>query len=213
MTGPTLVLLSNLETIHGEEVIRHLVDTCQLKGCNAAFIASEPDNTRYFYTKTQAFYKTSGINLDCYIDFESGYNESLFQEVLGKPIVHLSGGNTYRFLQGMQQRNAATRLRQYVQNGGVLIGVSAGAMLLTPSIDTAEICGDTNQVNISNTKAMGLTEFLYSPHYRGNPKEEAMAKELATKHSRSIYLCRDSDSLIISNGRITTFGSPQIVTS
>lgn len=58
MTSPTLVLLSKLETIHGEEVIRQLVDIRQLNGYNAAFIASEPDNTRYFYTKTQAFFTT-----------------------------------------------------------------------------------------------------------------------------------------------------------
>jgi dipeptidase E len=42
--------------------------------------------------------------INTYIDFESGFNEALMNDVLNKPIVHLSGGNTYRFLHSLRSR-------------------------------------------------------------------------------------------------------------
>jgi peptidase E len=78
--------------------------------------------------------------------------------------INLSGGNTFRFLKSIKERGAESRLVEYARNGGILIGVSAGAMILTPSIESAFICGDVNTVGLSDLEGLELVSFFFDPH-------------------------------------------------
>ena len=85
-----LALLSTQETEGAAKAVRFLVESLSLKGASAAFIASQPDTKRYFFNKAQDVYKSVGVNLDTYIDFESGFDETLINRVFCKPITDCS---------------------------------------------------------------------------------------------------------------------------
>jgi dipeptidase E len=55
-------------------------------------------------------------------------------------------------------------LRQYVARGGVLIRVSAGAILMTPDIRTTLLCGDTLPAEEIEPRGLGLVDFAFVPH-------------------------------------------------
>jgi dipeptidase E len=203
-----LALLSNHETQDGANTIKFLVESQNLQGASAAFIASQPDTKRYYFCKAQEIYKSLGIDLDIYIDFESGFNDALMEDVLDRPIIHLSGGNTYRFLYSLQSLDLADKLSGYAQAGGVLIGISAGAVLLTPTIESTVLCGDVNLVGLSDSRSLGLVSFMFSPHATKQQAELEAAKELVDKKNREIYLCNDNESVVILNNEIRTFGNP-----
>ncbi|WP_199621429.1 Type 1 glutamine amidotransferase-like domain-containing protein [Paenibacillus alkalitolerans] len=75
--------------------------------------------------------------------------------------IHLSGGNTFYFLSLLKKRNTMEMLRAYVNKGGILIGVSAGSILMTKTIGFAGygVDGDRNVVYV---------DFEFLPHWDGS---------------------------------------------
>lgn len=180
---------------------------CNLQSSAGAYIGSEPDPQQIFFTQTKNIYASIGYQLDLYLDFEDGFCIDVFHQALSKPFIHLSGGNTFRFLNAMNQRNVANALINYTAQGGVLIGVSAGAMLLTPSIITANLCGDPNDVGIENLQALNLTSFLFAPH-----SDKQLKNHRAFHDKQTLYMASDDDAVLITNKTLITIGSPLKVT-
>lgn len=203
-----LALLSNHETQEGTRSIEHLLESLNLVGSSGSFIASQPDIEGYFFSQCQAFYQSIGIELETYIDFESGYSNDLMAEVLSKPVIHLSGGNTYRFLNSLKARDIAKKLVDYAQTGSLMIGVSAGAMLLTPSIESAELCGDKNFVGLDNFSSLGLVNFMFAAHATKLNSELVIAQRIVDEYKIPMYLCNNSEGIVIINNQVQLFGNP-----
>lgn len=206
-----LALLSTQETEGGAAAIRFLVESLSLKDTSAAFIASQPDTERCFFNKARDVYKSIGVNLDAYIDFEDGFDETLMHRVFNKPIIHLSGGNTYRFLHALESRGLGEKMIEFAQSGGVFIGVSAGAMLLTPTIESAALCGDENHIGLCDFSSLGLVSFMFSPHATKQQVELHGARELVAQRGHDIYLCNDEESVVILNKQVCLFGEPTLL--
>ncbi|MFG6107760.1 Type 1 glutamine amidotransferase-like domain-containing protein [Leptothoe sp. EHU-05/26/07-4] len=202
------VLLSNQETEGGATAIRFLVESLSLKDISAAFIASQPDMERYFFNKARDVYQSIGVNLDTYIDFEDGFDETLMDRVFSKPIVHLSGGNTYRFLHSLKSRSLGKKMIEFAQSDGVFIGVSAGAMLLTPTIESATLCGDVNHIGLGDFSSLGLVSFMFAPHATKQQAELQRAHKLVAQRGHDIYLCNDEEGIIVLNNQVYLFGEP-----
>jgi dipeptidase E len=104
------------------------------------------------------------VDLSPYFELGDGYNPDELDTLLTCDAIHLSGGNTYYFLHWLRVRNLLIRLREYVARGGVLIGVSAGAILMTPNIGSASLCGDMPLEGMTDYAALGLVDFAFVPH-------------------------------------------------
>ncbi|MEL6225363.1 MAG: Type 1 glutamine amidotransferase-like domain-containing protein, partial [Cyanobacteria bacterium J06627_8] len=103
------------------------------------------------------------------------------------------------------------KLIKFAQSGGVLIGVSAGAMLLTPTIESAVLCGDENHVGLSDYSSLGLVNFMFVPHATKQQAELHEAHKLAIRQNRDIYLCNDEESVVILNNEVHLFGQPTLL--
>jgi len=110
-------------------------------------------------------------------------------------------------LYNLQKRNFLALLRNYVHDGGILVGVSAGAILMSHTIKAARIC-DINDIVIHDLNGIGLVSCDFFPHFKGeNDYLNAVLQFSRDEHSIS-YLCSDSDGIIINNGEINIIGSP-----
>lgn len=205
-----LAMVSDSASVQGRVAIRHLLDVVQedASALSVGYIASSPDPQRTFFKKTVSFYRSLGIENLLYVDLEMGYDEALMNGVFEKTIIHLSGGNTYRFLYWLKRRSLAAKLRDFALSGKPMVGVSAGAMLLTPSIETAAFCGDKNEVDLSDCSALSVTPFLFCAHARHNGKELALAEQICAEHGRQVVMCRDTDALYFNGEAVTPFGKP-----
>src|SRR5690606_32920603 len=97
--------------------------------------------------------------------------EVLKQEVFKSDIIHLSGGNTFYFIKHLRQAKLLKDFKEFLNNGGVLTGLSAGAIIMTRSIQTAAFPSfdrDENEDNVRNFKGMGLVNFEFFPHYKNS---------------------------------------------
>ena len=58
-------------------------------------------------------------------------------ELLKSDLIFLGGGNTFYFLKHLKSTGLIDELKTFAANGGVLCGLSAGAIIMTPHVHTA----------------------------------------------------------------------------
>ncbi|MBM7074471.1 Type 1 glutamine amidotransferase-like domain-containing protein [Shewanella sp. 202IG2-18] len=196
-----LVLLSQHESENSRLAIQEALGK---KAKNVGYLASQPDSKRTYFTATQRFYKELGYKMEAYLELEGEFNSCALEVLLAQDAIHLSGGDTFRFLEFVKERNLDNQLIEFYLAGGVLIGVSAGAMILTPSIETAEFCGDINSRGLQDLAGLCLTDFCLVPHV-----EDKFILLETGKAPINAYLMGDNDALVIeSNQKLFIFGAP-----
>ena len=102
------------------------------------------------------------------MDLEKGLSASEKLELFESDLIYISGGNTFDLLHNLKKNNLLPDLFNFAHKGGCLAGHSAGAIVLTPNINTAafppEDC-DENDIGITDFSSLNLVEFEFFPHY------------------------------------------------
>ncbi len=159
------------------------------------YIPSTQDPGRRFFQAQVEYYARHGLKVAVYLEPDPAYNPAQLPELLACQAIHLSGGPTFHFLRWLRQHGLLDVLRRYVADGGTLIGVSAGAILMTPTIDTGELCGDVPLPG--DRTALGLVDFAFVPHLESVPGGLAAVQHYARQHAQTVYACRDGDGVIV----------------
>lgn len=116
------------------------------------------------------------------------FDRIMFQEVMRSDAIHLAGGNTFYFLNSLRKARLLTELKKYADKGGVLTGLSAGAILMTENIDMAaypEFDRDENFVGIKNLAAMNLVNFAFFPHFKNSARYDAVFRKYSRAKKKS----------------------------
>ncbi len=119
--------------------------------------------------------------------------------------IFVSGGNTFHLLNEVRRTGFGEWLKCNIQYK-VYVGVSAGSIIVTPSIAVASIDdGDENTVGLTDLTGLGLVDFEVSPHspewvsYEAN---EVYAKSITNR----LHLIDDETGLVIVDASITVVG-------
>ena len=176
------------------------------------YVASGPEPERPYFGRLKAHYADLGATLDCYVDEHS--DDADFAALLGCDAIHLSGGETFAFLAWLQRRARLAALRTYARERGVLVGVSAGAILMTPDIGSAAWCSDRVDASVTDTAGLGLVPFSFLPH-AGSAHETVHVPTPALLAGRPspLYACPDGSGLVVTDGAIEIFGEPAMVSA
>ncbi|QLE85876.1 peptidase S51 [Shewanella sp. Scap07] len=180
---------------------------------NVGYLASGHEAQRQYFSATQQVYASFGAQMDTYCELTQDYSAQAFSDLLNCDMIHLAGGDTFGFLQGVIQRQVSEQLVQYYLQGGSFIGLSAGAMLLTDTIATAPLCGDNNAVGLKDLSGLGLYPNLYVPHVTDPqalvPKLQQFADDHVDQlHSDTVVLASDNDVIVYSHGQQQVYGQP-----
>ena len=176
------------------------------KNPKIAYIPSQTDFDRKYFNEKVEWYKQFGITDLLYFDIDQEYDVRKINELLSCDGIFLSGGNTYYFLNSLKKRKLLSDLRDYVEKGGVLIGVSAGSIIMSKTIDIAML-HDENTIGLQDYSALGLVTFNFFPHLDHNRKKYLKEIIEYSKTSRSvIYACDDGDGIIVDGNNMQFFG-------
>lgn len=170
------------------------------------FIPSTSDPERKYYKERKAFYYQLGIDLDVYFELDKEWKPELLELLLACDAIHLSGGNTYYFLHWLRRRNMMDTLVEYVVQGGVLIGVSAGSILMTPDISTSALCGDEVIEGETDFSGLGLVDFLFVPHFGAIPINLDELKKYSREHQIVVYAAQDSGGIVVIENEVKCIG-------
>lgn len=169
------------------------------------YMPSQADGNRFFYARAVDYYARIGIRVMDYFDLEDTYDAGRIDEMFQAGAVHLSGGSTYHFMQNLQRRGFLSVLREFVACGGVLIGVSAGALLMTPHIEASLAYGDPFIEGL-DTQALNLVDWEFFPHFNSMITEQQIIAYSMHSEKR-ILSCGDGEGIIVT-GQVTRYIGP-----
>jgi dipeptidase E len=170
------------------------------------FIPSASDPERRYFNDRKAFYAEIGMDLAVYFELDIKWEPDKLKALLDCDAIHLSGGNTYYFLAWIRKRKMIPALVQYVAKGGVLIGVSAGSILMTPDISTSSLCGDELIPGETDFTGLGLVGFCFAPHFGTRDVTLGILKKYSRQKKTIIYAAKDTGAIIVQENEIKCIG-------
>lgn len=155
-------------------------------------------------------YQIYDIEKFIYFPVDIPYEEIMLKEVLKSDVIHLSGGNTFYFLSSLRKYKLLGQLRQFVKKGGILTGLSAGAIIMTPTVDTAaypKFDCDENYDDIKNFNSLNLVDFHFYPHYKKSQRYDRALKTLSKKLKSPLYACPDGHGIFVEDNNLQFVGT------
>lgn len=171
------------------------------------------DGSKVFYRRAIRRYSCFGISDFHYLSVDHKISESDLEEALRSDIIYLAGGNTFYFLKHLKKSGILPMLRAFVESGGVLSGLSAGGIIMSPNIRLAGYPSfecDENDVGLKNLKSLKLVNFEFFPHYRKSKKLNDALSFYSETSKYPVYACKDGGGLIVNGNQKTFFGETVI---
>ncbi len=200
-----IALLSHPEHPVAQSAQRQLL--AGLHQPSVGYIASEPDPQWRYFEPVMQRYRRAGAGEVHYLELEGRYDADAARRVLDCDLVHLSGGNPFRFLAALRYRGLLPCLRERAEAGRAMVGVSAGAMIMTQSIESALLCGDRNEVGLEDLSGLGLLPIMMVPHASAAMRTDA--RTLALRVGCPVVLCDDNSALLAEGEEIVPLGTPE----
>lgn len=171
------------------------------------FIPNNSYEGEYEFRQFVEHYQSFGISRFLYFPIDVPQDNVLLGEVFHSDLIHIGGGNTYYCLHRMRKIGFVNLLREYVLQGGVLTGLSAGAIVMTPTINTAgypSFDKDENEEGLRNLKSLNLVKFEFFPHYKNSIRYDTELRRQSKLTKYPIYAACDGAG-IIRKEETTTF--------
>ncbi|MFJ7975915.1 Type 1 glutamine amidotransferase-like domain-containing protein [Peribacillus sp. NPDC096379] len=137
-----------------------------------------------------------------FVDIEFEEPETLRQS----DVIYLNGGNPFYLLHHLKRSGADKVIREFVQNGGLLIGVGTGSIVLGPDIKLMQhFSPEMDSVGLDDLTGLALTDVRVFPHYgnetlypdkQGRRVEERLL-EFERAHRCYVNRLRDDGAIVI----------------
>jgi dipeptidase E len=173
------------------------------KARSLTYVPSSHENGEYYFRRIRKRYSRYGFKKFRYFAVDSDFLMREMRDALKSDVIYLAGGNTYYFLKHLRESGFLKRLTKFAVNGGVVAGLSAGAIIMTPSIDLAGYPppdADLNEVKLKNWRALGLVEFEFLPHFSNSKLANEAMLRYSRRGNRLIFACPDGSGIVVDRG-------------
>lgn len=97
-------------------------------------------------------------------------------------VIYINGGNTFYLLHHLK-KSGADKILKEIADQTILVGTSAGAVVLGPDIKIADRFDDErNIIGLEDFSALGLTDVIVIPHYREELEDDIKSFEKENNH-------------------------------
>lgn len=128
-------------------------------------------------------------------------------EILNKyQIIYVCGGNTFYLLHHLRKSGADKILSRLLKKSDVIyIGVSAGSIILAPTIQLAGIVDpDPNDVGLTDFSGLDVIDFEIHPHYEPEHESEVIKYEKSSKYK--VIRLSNSQAFVLSDSEQKLIG-------
>jgi len=204
-----LALYSNHNAPHHHALDARVMRLINKNRPRIAYIPAEILGSEEDFEKTHRHYARLGANLAIFFDPGSETGPIDWNDVLACDAVHLSGGDTFAFLTRLRRWHGLEVLRDYVARGGVLIGVSAGAILMGPSAEPGLLTGDLPESDAMDKSAIQLMDFHFWPHFDPARRLSSGQRRLLQRLEH-LHACPDGAGVVVDGEAIELFGDVKV---
>jgi dipeptidase E len=178
----------------------------------------EPDIRRLLKGKKRvAFVPFAAFDHDVYTAKVSarfgrmGFTVVPIEQLDGAEAIFVGGGNTFRLLKKLYDRNLLDTIRQRVRAGLPYIGSSAGSVITAPTIRTTN---DMPIVEPRSLNSLGLIPFQINGHYldpdpnsthKGETREERL-REFHEENDTPVVGLREGTMILVEDDAYTLLG-------
>lgn len=151
------------------------------------------------------------------IDMVTSFEELAAKNYSDYACLFIGGGNTYKLLKGIKESGSFEKINEYLANGGIIIGGSAGASIFGKDIDVIKPMDD-NYLNLKDTISFDkFNGYSIFPHYpRCSYISEEMNKiafekytdyiEEYSKIHETVYAIPEEDAIYIDDKSFEVIG-------
>jgi len=171
------------------------------------------DNASIFYHRAIRRFRANGVERFFCLHADQSPSKAEIKTAMESDIIYLAGGNTFYFLKHLRESGLLDHLRRFAKKGGVLAGLSAGALIMSPTTALAADYGlgpDENDVGLKDFKSMGLFPFEFSPHFHPKPKDIKAHLNYSKKTKYPVYGVEDGSGIVIDGKKMTVLGQATV---
>jgi len=201
-----VVLYSDQVIAENDKIDARLVELLRGRGQRIGYVASGPDTERRFYEAKRAYYARYSLGLAPFYDLDGANDQGESDALLASDAIHLSGGDTVAFLRRLQRSGMLGHLREWAVAGGLLIGSSAGALIMTSTIALDALYRGGEPEEIEDAAALDLVPFEFFPHVQAKPEYFDALVAYSARTARPIAACRDGDGIVVAHGAVQCCG-------
>jgi dipeptidase E len=200
----TLILASS-----GQFITAHNIDHFlpkKITDCKIAYIitaSKKVDDVSYIERHRQ---KMDELNFSYSVVDIADKNEDELKKALdGHDIIMVEGGNTFYLLKAVRESGFDNVIKEFIDNGVVYVGSSAGSYIACPSIIMATwSTRGFDRCGIIEYSAMNLVPFLIKAHYM--PENFETLKEKATGLLYPLHVLSDEQAILVKDGEVQLLG-------
>jgi dipeptidase E len=177
------------------------------------YIPYMAEGSETYFARAMRRYSAAGIERYFILAPDTRPTGAELEVLLTSDVIYLAGGNTYEFLALLRRSGLINPLRRFAREGGELAGLSAGAILMTPTIGLAGVPrfdADENTPHLRDLSALGLLSFEFSPHEADSATRRKQLLDYSRTNAAPILAVRDGGGVVIEQGDIKILGSARI---
>ena len=169
------------------------------------YVSSGPEPDRRYYSERRAYY--AGLDLDLSVFFDVGAVDAEgLADLLDCDAIHLSGGDTRAFLRLLKAHDLMATLSDWALKGGLMIGTSAGAILMTPTVAIDALFTGEDPSAVHDGGALNLVPFEFFPHFDSGTDYLPGLLSYSTTTPNRIAACRDGDGIVVRGSAVECLG-------
>lgn len=167
---------------------------------------SRPERTAQYFADRKKCYQDIGVSSVSMFSVSEDFACDRMQELIDCDILHLSGGDPYVFLRNLRATGVHETIKERAKRGGIIVGDSAGAMLMSPDIEIAKFDGRPVPADLGSLAALNLVGFEFHAHFGTYGASEQALCTYSRERGTTVYAAPDGAGLAILDGRIHRHG-------
>jgi len=177
---------------------KEIKDEKSLKKAVIITTASSDKEKNQYVQSALSQLKSTGLDIVDFYDFENDGERDLSQY----DIIYVGGGNTFTLMKFAREMNFDKTVLALLKRDGVYVGVSAGSVIVGPSIQIAnEVHPDKNEVDLKDFTGFTIVDVVIYPHY--SPKIEAEIRSFEERNNMKIERIDNSQAILLEKGNKT----------